>query len=140
MSIQSAAVGEFVPPRRRAGYRDRITLTGLRAYGRHGVFNEERVHGQPFVVDAELELDLSAAVASDDLADTIHYGELADRLVAIVGGEPVNLIETLAANLLDVCLSYPGVAVARVTVHKPHAPIQHQFRDVSVTLSRSAVR
>jgi dihydroneopterin aldolase len=77
-------------------------------------------------------------VASDDVADTIHYGELADRLVAIVRGEPVNLIETLAARLARACLADGRVAAATVTVHKPQAPIPHPFADVSVTLHRTA--
>lgn len=117
---------------------DRITLTGLRAYGRHGVHDEERTHGQPFVVDAVLEVDLAVAAASDDVLDTVHYGDLADRLVATVGGEPVNLIETLAGRLLDVCLADPRVGAATITVHKPHAPIRHQFIDVSVTMRRTS--
>ncbi len=121
----------------RGAPHDRIRLTGLRAYGRHGVYQTERIQGQPFVVDAELEVDLSAAVASDEVADTIHYGELADRLVAIVGGEPVSLIECLADRLVRACLDDPRVAAATVTVHKPRAPIPHPFDDVAVTLRRS---
>ena len=78
---------------------DRITLTGLRVRGRHGVFPDERVHGQDFIVDVTLELDLAPAARSDALTDTVDYGELATRLAAIVGGEPVNLIETLAERL-----------------------------------------
>jgi 7,8-dihydroneopterin aldolase/epimerase/oxygenase len=115
---------------------DRITLTGLRAYGRHGVLKEERAHGQPFVVDAELELDLSVPARSDDVRGTVDYGVLADRLVATVGGDPVNLIETLANRLIDVCLDSPQVVAATVTVHKPNAPIRHQFTDVAVTMRR----
>ncbi len=113
-----------------------IALTGLTARGHHGVYDFERVQGQDFVVDVQLELDLAPAAASDDVADTVHYGELADRLVAIVGGEPVNLIETLADRLLDACLADARVERATVTVHKPGAPIPHAFRDVAVTLSR----
>lgn len=116
--------------------RDRITLTGLRVYGRHGVLASERRTGQPFVVDVELSLDLSMAAATDNVLETVHYGDLADRLTAIVAGEPVALIETLAARLLDVCLADPRVHDATVTVHKPSAPIAHEFSDVSVTLSR----
>ena len=116
---------------------DRITLTGLRAYGRHGVFAFEREQGQDFVVDVALELDLRPAAGSDDVADTVHYGELAARLVAVVAGEPVNLIETLADRLAATCLDDPRVAAATVTVHKPQAPIPHEFVDVAVTLRRS---
>jgi dihydroneopterin aldolase len=115
----------------------RITLTGLRAKGHHGVFDFERVAGQEFVVDVRLDLDLTAAAATDQVTDTVHYGELAEGLVAVVTGEPVNLIETLADRLLAVCLADERVAVAEVTVHKPQAPIPHEFADVSVTLRRS---
>jgi dihydroneopterin aldolase len=113
-----------------------ITLAGLRARGHHGVYDFERAQGQEFVVDVVLELDLAAAVRSDDVADTVHYGELADRLVAVVTGEPVNLIETLADRLVRVCLTDGRVGAATVTVHKPQAPIRHVFTDVAVTLRR----
>jgi dihydropteroate synthase len=112
-----------------------IELTGLTARGHHGVYDFERAQGQDFVVDATLEVDLAAPARSDDVTDTVHYGELADRLVAIVAGEPVNLIETLAARLLDACLAQPLVRAASVTVHKPQAPIAHQFGDVAVTVT-----
>ena len=116
---------------------DRIALTGLRARGRHGVYDLERAEGQDFVVDVVLELDLAPAAASDDVTDTVHYGELAGRLVTVVGGEPVNLIETLADRLVEVCLADARVAAATVTVHKPQAPIPHEFADVAVTLRRT---
>jgi dihydroneopterin aldolase len=115
---------------------DRITLTGLRVRGFHGVLPAEREQGQVFLVDAVLHLDLSAAAASDDVADTVHYGELASRLAGVVAGEPVCLIETLAVRLADVCLSYALVDRAEVTVHKPSAPIPLAFEDVSVTVVR----
>jgi dihydroneopterin aldolase len=115
---------------------DRILLTGLRARGRHGVFDFEREQGQDFLVDVALELDLGPAAATDDVAETVHYGELAERLVAVVTGEPVNLIETLAERLAEVCLADRRVAAAEVTVHKPQAPIPHDFADVAVTLRR----
>ena len=114
-----------------------ITLSGLRVRGRHGVFDFERERGQDFVVDVRLELDLAPAAASDEVTDTVHYGELAERLAAIVGGEPVNLIETLADRLVTACLSDERVTTAEVTVHKPQAPIPLEFADVSVTLRRS---
>jgi dihydroneopterin aldolase len=115
-----------------------IRLLGLRARGHHGVYDFERAQGQDFVVDVTLELDLAKAASTDDVADTVHYGELADRLVAIVSGEPVNLIETLASRLVEACLADSRVAVATVTVHKPGAPIPHAFTDVSVTLRRAS--
>jgi len=115
---------------------DRIVLTGLRVRGRHGVYDFERIQGQEFVVDVALELDLVPATRSDDVLDTVHYGELAERLVAIVAGEPVNLIETLADRLVTACLADQRVGSVTVTVHKPQAPIPHDFADVAVTLTR----
>ena len=114
-----------------------ITLTGLRAHGRHGVYDFEREQGQDFVVDVRLDLDLSRAAATDDVADTVHYGELAARLAEIVAGEPVNLIETLADRLVMACLADPRVTAATITVHKPQAPIPLEFADVAVVLRRS---
>ena len=117
---------------------DRISLLGLRAFGRHGVLSRERREGQEFVVDAVLWLDTRAAAASDDLSLTVDYGALAARLAAIVSGEPVALIETLADRLAAACLSGSGQAVREVeiTVHKPQAPVSVPLRDVTVTIRR----
>jgi dihydroneopterin aldolase len=115
---------------------DRIALTGLRVRGFHGVLPAERRDGQDFVVDVVLSLDVRAAAAADDLAQTIDYGALADRLAAVVAGEPVDLLETLASRLADVCLCDARVESAQVTVHKPSAPLAVPFTDVAVTVVR----
>jgi dihydroneopterin aldolase len=115
---------------------DTITLTGLMVRGRHGVFDFEREQGQDFVLDVALEIDTVPAAASDELADTVDYGALATSLAEIVGGEPVNLLETLAARLAGACLLDGRVRAATVTVHKPQAPIPHAFGDVAVTIRR----
>jgi 7,8-dihydroneopterin aldolase/epimerase/oxygenase len=115
---------------------DRITLTGLRVRGFHGVLPQERRDGQDFLVDAVLHLDLRPAGETDDLTRTVHYGELAERLAAVVAGEPVDLLETLAGRLAGVCLSSGPVERVEVTVHKPSAPIPLAFADVSVTVVR----
>jgi dihydroneopterin aldolase len=116
---------------------DRLALTGLRATGHHGVLERERLQGQEFVVDVEIGLDTRPAAATDDLRATVHYGELAERLHAAVESDPVDLIETLAQRLADICLAEPPVDWVDVTVHKPHAPIQVAFDDVSLTIHRS---
>lgn len=116
---------------------DLITLTGLRARGRHGVYDFERAQGQDFVVDVALEVDLAPAAHSDAVADTVDYGVLAGQLVAVVEGESVNLIEALAARLATACLADGRVLAVTVTVHKPQAPIPHPFTDVAVTLRRT---
>lgn len=116
---------------------DRIRLTGLSAVGHHGVLPEERAAGQPFVVDLVLHLDLAPAAASDDLAHTVHYGELAQAVVAAVARDPVDLLETLAQRVADLALSDPRVEQVEVSVHKPQAPVGVAFEDVAVTIVRS---
>ena len=115
---------------------DRVTLTGLRVRGHHGVLPAERRDGQEFVVDAVLHLDLRPAGGSDVLADSVDYGVLADQLAAVVSGEPVDLIEALAERLATACLSDGRVVRVEVTVHKPQAPIALTFNDVCVTVVR----
>jgi 7,8-dihydroneopterin aldolase/epimerase/oxygenase len=117
-------------------HSDRIAIRGLRAHGRHGVYDFERERGQTFVVDAVLELDTTAAAVGDDLARTVNYAELSHQLYAVLTGEPVNLIETLAQRLADVCLADPLVDAVEITVHKPQAELGVPFDDVTVAIRR----
>ena len=116
---------------------DRICLSGLRAYGYHGVLPAERELGQVFIVDVIIWLDTSAAAETDDLSRTVDYGSLASRLAEIVSGEPVALLEKLAQRLAAACLAEDDVQHAEITVHKPQAPVAVPVRDVSVTIRRS---
>jgi dihydroneopterin aldolase len=115
---------------------DEIRLTGLRATAHHGVFDHERRDGQVFVIDVTVRLPLAAAAATDDLDRTVHYGELAEAVVAAVERDPVDLIETVAERVAEVALGFPAVHEVVVTVHKPNAPIAVPFDDVSVTITR----
>ena len=116
---------------------DRIALRGLSAHGRHGWFREEQDAGQEFRADVVLGVDTRAAAVSDDLADTVDYGNLAQRVVGVIAGEPVKLVETLAQRIADVCLAFAHVQDVEVTVHKPKAPILVPFGDVTVTIRRA---
>jgi len=116
---------------------DRICLTGLRVFAHHGVFATEREAGQEFVIDVVVSVDLRAAASRDDLTQTVHYGELAEAVVAAVERDPVELIETVAERVAAVALSFPPVINTTVTVHKPHAPITVPFADVAVTIVRA---
>jgi dihydroneopterin aldolase len=116
---------------------DRIELRGLAVRGNHGVFDHERANGQDFVVDLTVWADLAAAAASDDLADTLDYGALAQRAYDIVAGPPRNLIETVAAEIADDVMGDDRVHAVEVVVHKPQAPIPLAFRDVAVVARRS---
>ena len=115
---------------------DSITLTGLRITAHHGVFDFERENGQEFVIDVTVWLDFRAAASGDDLARTIHYGELAVEVADAVRRDPVDLIETLAERIADVVLAHEAAERVRVTVHKPQAPIEIPFADVSVQIER----
>jgi len=116
---------------------DRLSLRGIRVRGHHGVLPAERERGQDFVVDVELSLDTRAAAAADDLVRTVDYGELAAAVGTVVGGEPVDLIETLAARIAQTCLAEAMVEEVEVSVHKPHAPLPVPVADVCVTIRRS---
>lgn len=116
---------------------DRIELRGLTVRGNHGVFDHERRDGQDFIIDITVWLDLSRAAASDQLCDTYDYGVLAQRAAAIVGGEPRNLIETVAGEIADDVLADDRVHAVEVVVHKPQAPIPLDFADVAVVARRS---
>jgi dihydroneopterin aldolase len=116
---------------------DRIELRGLRVRGHHGVFEHERRDGQEFVVDVTVWMDLAPAAASDDLTDTLHYGELAERTAAIVAGEPSNLIETVGARVAEMVMADARAIAVEVTMHKPQAPIPLEFTDVAVVIRKS---
>lgn len=121
----------------------KISLKGLRVFAYHGVFDFERQNGQDFYIDATVWIDGDRAAMNDDLAATLNYAELAKVLVENAKHEPVDLLETLAARLLDVVMNMGGgdatglVRKAKVTVHKPNAPIVYDFEDVSVTVKAS---
>lgn len=112
-----------------------VRITGLRVRGYHGVLPAERREGQEFVVDVVLDADV--APADDDLAETVDYSVLAADVAAVVGGEPVDLVETLAQRVADVCLRDPRVTSVEVTVHKPEVPLAVTVDEVSVTLVRT---
>lgn len=117
---------------------DRIELRGLECFGHHGVFPEEKRDGQRFIVDITCWLDIAEAAATDDLALTVNYGELAETAVQIVQGQTRDLIETVAVEIADRAMATFGMLHAvEVTIHKPEAPIPHAFADVAVVARRS---
>ena len=114
-----------------------ISLTGLRARGFHGVLPAERAAGQVFLVDLDLEVDITQAAATDDVEATVNYAEVAAVVEALITGTPVNLIETLAVRIADAVLEdFARVREVTVTVNKPQAPIPSDFQNVAVTVTR----
>lgn len=124
----------------RVGYEglDRITLTGVRVFGRHGVLPTERAQGQHFIVDVVVHSDVGEAGHTDELEHTTNYAQMAALIEECVAGEPLNLIEALAQRIADRILQLGRISIIEVTVHKPAAPIPQEFADVSVTIIRAA--
>jgi dihydroneopterin aldolase len=116
---------------------DQLAVRGIEIHAHHGVFDFERRDGQVFVIDLLLGIDTRPAAASDDLALTVDYGTLVDAVRTAVENDPVDLIETLAQRIADVCLKEAEVDWVEVTVHKPNAPITTTFSDVALTIRRS---
>ena len=98
----------------------------------HGVYDFERARDQRF--SADIIMWVETAGATDDIAATVSYADIADEAMAVLTGTAVDLIETLAETIAARVMSHEGVVGTEVTVHKPDAPIDHPFADVSVTV------
>lgn len=120
-----------------SGVGDRIDVTGIEVFARHGVFPHEQRDGQVFSIDLSLGVDLETAGADDDLAATVDYGDLTRRVHDMVASERWDLIERVARRVADVVLEDRRVTEVTVTVHKPHAPIPVPVGDVAVTITRT---
>jgi 7,8-dihydroneopterin aldolase/epimerase/oxygenase len=113
---------------------DRIRLTGVRIDAAHGVYPEEKLRPQPFLID--VEVSLRPRPASDELATTVDYSVLASAIAEAGVAGSVDLIETLAERVAETCLSDSRIEAVEVTVHKPQAPLPVPVSDVSVTITR----
>ena len=125
---------------RRMETLDRMEVRGVEAWGYHGVFDQERREGQPFLVDLTWWADVSGAASSDDLRQAVDYGEMSSRVIELLQGEPVDLIETLGYRILTTILSDYDVEYAGVSVHKPQAPLSVGFTDVVLSIVAGRTR
>ena len=117
---------------------DQIAIHGIRVQGHHGVLRTERETGQVFLADVVVHVQTRAAAAGDDLARTVNYSDLADKVADVLGGDPAELLETVAEHIAKAALSFDGVDCVDVRVHKPQAPLHVEFGDVTVTIRRDA--
>lgn len=102
---------------------DRILLYGLKFYGHHGFYPEERNLGQWFEVDLDIWGDFSTAAQSDNLEDALDYGKVYREVKKVLEGPPVKLLESLAWRVKDGILAWPQVRKVRVCIRKPQAPL-----------------
>jgi len=118
-----------------------IRLSGVEAIGYHGVLDSERAKGQRFIVDCELEVDTKLAIETDDINDAVDYSAVAELINAQIQSEPVNLIEVLANRIAaEILKNFLLVKTVEITVHKPDAPIEVPFKNVSTTVIRTSER
>lgn len=115
---------------------DRILISGLRELGVHGVLPEEHVRPQPFEVDIELQVDVSAAGASDALDDTVDYGAVCEAVRRVVATEHYQLLERLASRIAEVCRADARVVGAVVEVRKLRPPVPVSVDYVAVRVER----
>jgi 7,8-dihydroneopterin aldolase/epimerase/oxygenase len=117
---------------------DTIFITGVVIHARHGVMEHETEVGQRFVIDIELFTDLSDSSRSDRLADTVSYSQVVATATAAFKNKNYKLLERAAGAVADAILAaFPRIRAVKVTVHKPHAPIDAIFEDVGVVLTRN---
>lgn len=127
---------------------DLIEIRGLRALGSHGVLAEEKTRPQPFEVDLDLELDVSRAGRTDELADTVDYGAIAAAVAAVIEGEHSDLLEHLATRIARAALlaaegsaaegaaAGPVVTAVSVTLRKLRPPVPVHLASAGVRIRR----
>jgi dihydroneopterin aldolase len=116
---------------------DLIELRGLRVLGRHGVSDEERATAQPFELDLDVSVDQATASLSDDVADTVDYGLLAEEAAEVVSGSSFRLLETLAEAVASAVLAHEGVKAVTVIVRKLRPPVPVDLGSAGVRITRS---
>ena len=130
MSLSEEEISE------RLQYLDHISLVGIEERGLHGMLDHERQDGQLFLVDADIYLDLQAAGASDQIADTVDYSRVSALISRIITGPPCDLLEKVATQIAEETLELANVQAVRICLHKPEAPLGLEKEDVSVTIWR----
>ena len=115
---------------------DKIILSGIRFHGYHGVAAAERQLGQKYEIDLELITDLSAAGKTDDLAHTINYAEVVQRVIEIGAQGSFQLFEALAETIADAILAQFQIEEVRITVKKLSPPIEPSLTYAGVEIRR----
>ncbi|KAB7704289.1 dihydroneopterin aldolase [Bacillus aerolatus] len=116
---------------------DKIYVTGMEFYGYHGVFPEENQLGQRFRIDAVLEVSLKKAGESDNLEDSVNYGEVYQVCKEFAEHKTFKLIESIAEHISSALLKkFPAVLACTIKVIKPNPPIPGHYDHVAVEITR----
>ena len=117
--------------------QDTIKITGIKTFGYHGVFENEKSSGQEFLVDIEYKYETKETIEKDAIELAIDYAAVISQVKSIVEIGSKNLIETVADQIANELLNNFKINWIKVTLHKPHAPVDISFKDISVIVERS---
>ncbi len=116
-----------------------INIDGITVFAKHGVYDEEKINNQKFLIDLNVELKEEIINLSnyelDSLDETINYETFVNEVVAICKNNSFNLLETLAYTILNSFKRHEKISFMTVTIHKPNSPLQDNVDDISVTVS-----
>lgn len=116
---------------------DQIKIEDLEVFANHGVFPEENVLGQKFVVSAVLYTDTRKAGLTDELPASIHYGEVSSFITEYLKSHTYKLLERVAESLAEaLLLQTPGLEKVELEIKKPWAPVGLPLKTVSVKIER----
>jgi dihydroneopterin aldolase len=116
---------------------DRIMLSGMKFFGRHGVLPSERTRGQRFLVDVEVETDLREAGRTDSLSRTLDYRKIYAAAREVAEGPPMSLIEAVAEAIAGRVLALPRVHAVTVRVRKPEVVLGGPLEAAVVEVCRA---
>ncbi|MDE6586689.1 MAG: 2-amino-4-hydroxy-6-hydroxymethyldihydropteridine diphosphokinase [Clostridia bacterium] len=119
---------------------DEVRIRGLEIFARHGVYDEEKIAPQKFIIDADIYTDFYGAAENDDLNKTVNYAKACDLIYNTVINNCFNLIETLAYECAENVIALSGVNGVKLTVWKPDAPVQREVKNVGVSVELKKVK
>ena len=138
MSANPNTVAQFTPAAREAEEAGRWRLVRVRDLvlpASIGIYDHEKQAPQRVCFNVELKVREGGGPVGDDIANVLSYEDIVDGIKAIVADGHINLVETLAERVAELCLADPRVGSARVGVDK--LDIVPEAASVGVEIERS---
>ena len=115
---------------------DKIRILNLKILAKHGAYEFEKDKEGLFELDIEISTDLSMPGSSDDLKDTVNYGEAVSLITETFTEKDYNLVEAVGETICNRLLQQYPIQKVRIKIRKPHAPIMANLDTVEVELTR----